>query len=164
MKIRRIFIMRRSMEQLRGDSKELTEKGEEGLKSSQEIQTDITDLKTGLDDLPPDLDEPIASAIQEAKQAGREQATNDVNEIKEQINQDMAKAEDIKNKTDANISENNAAGSSLEGMKSNRYSGGIDRVISEIEANNAVGENIKTNQDAKYQEIYDGIDAVLNEI
>lgn len=156
--------MRRSMEQLRGDSKELTEKGEEGLKSSQEIQTHITDLKTGLDDLPPDLDEPIASAIQEAKQAGRDQATNDVNEIKEQINQDMAKAEDIKNKTDANISENNAARPSLEGMKSNRYSGGIDRVISEIEANNAVGENIKANQDAKYQEIYDGIDAVLNEI
>ena len=110
------------------------------------------------------MDEPIASAIQEAKQAGRDQATNDVNEIKEQINQDMAKAEDIKNKTDANISENNAARSSLEGMKSNRYSGGIDRVISEIEANNAVGENIKANQDAKYQEIYDGIDAVLNEI
>lgn len=164
MKIRRILIMRKSMEQHGNASVETIAESKEKVKSAQEMRAEIDALKEGLTDVPADLDDSITSAIQATEQAGREQATNDVNEVQEEINQDVAKAESIKGEIDTKISENNTAKSTLESLKSNKYGGGIDRATSEIEANNAVGESIKSNLDAEYQAINSEIEAARNGI
>lgn len=167
MKNRRTFIMRNSMESLKTATKEKIAESRETLNTMQENGAEITTLGTGLDSISPDLDDSITSAIQEAKQAGKEQAIRDVTELQNQINQDMADVETLKGQVDTNISENNTAKSTLESLKSNKYGGGIDLATSEIEANNAVGEAIKSDADTNYQAI--GNDAqsvrdIINEI
>ena len=146
-----------SMETLKRDAEKKVSEGQEKVKTAQEMRAEIDALKVGLEGMPSGLDDEIASAIQAAEQAGRDQATSEVNEVENQANQDMAQAESIKGEVDAKISENNSAKAALESLKSNKFGGGIDSATSAIESNNAVGEDIKANVDAEFQ-------AILNEI
>lgn len=137
---------------------------QEKVKSAQEMRTEIEILKEGLQNMPSGLDDDIVASVQAAEQAGREQATNDIAEVQNQIDQDMAKAEAIKGNIDSQIDINNTAGESLKNLKSNRFGGGIDRAIDEIKSNNAVGETIKSNIDAAYQAIRSQMDDTQNGI
>lgn len=163
--MRRIFTMQaNSMEGIGQSGENTTKKSQEEVKSAQEMRTDIDILKEGLQNMPSGLDDDIVAAVQAAEQAGREQATRDITEVQNQINQDMAIAETIKSQVDAKISENKAAQASLESLKTNRYGGGIDQATNAIETNNALGENIKSNIDAEYQSIKNDMEAAINGI
>lgn len=153
-----------SMDSLSRDAENKIAEGQEKVKSAQEMRAEIDNLKSGLESMPSGLDDEIPSAIQAAEQAGRDQATSEVNEVQNQASQDLAQAESIKSEVEAKISENNSAKSALDSLKSNKYGGGIDSATSAIEANNAVGENIKSNVDSSFQSIMSDIESAASGI
>lgn len=153
-----------SMDSLSRDAENKIAEGQEKVKSAQEMRAEIDNLKSGLESMPSGLDDEIASAIQASEQAGRDQATSEVNEVQNQASQDLAQAESIKSEVEAKISENNSAKSALDSLKSNKYGGGIDSATSAIEANNAVGENIKSNVDSSFQSIMSDIESAASGI
>lgn len=143
-----------SMDTLKAGAEGTIKAGQDKLKSAQEMRNEIDILKSGFEGINKEgMDDSVVSVMEAAEQAGRDQATTEINEMQDQANEDLAQAESIKSEIDVKISENNAAKTTLDSLKSNKYGGGIDSATSAIEKNTAVGEDVKATVDKEFQSI-----------
>lgn len=146
-----------SMDSLKGTAQRTIEQGKEKVKAAQDIRTEIDALKQGLEGMPGGLDSDIVSAIDSAREQGRDMARSDMSGVESQANQDKSQADSVKSEVQTKIGENNTAKSKLDSLKSNRFGGGMDSASHTIEANTKVGENIINETESAFNSIMNDI-------
>ena len=120
-------------------TRELTD----GVDAITHIGDEFQEVKDQLADMPGGLDADLVEMIKEAEEAGRAEASADIEATKSSlVDQAKATADTIRSDVQTKISENNAAKGKLEGISSKYGKGAIDRAKTAITDNTKMGEDL----------------------
>ena len=133
-----------SMESLKQSGDRVKESMGEKVKAAQDVRQQIDELKRGLEGMPAGLDQEIVTAIESARDQGKQEALSDISTAEREANSARQEGNNVNREIDTKIGDNNAAISKLEAIKSTRYGRGADTAIGAARENTRRGEDIKS--------------------
>lgn len=133
-----------SMESLKQSGDRVKDTMVEKVKAAQDMRQQIDELKRGLEGMPGGLDQEIVSAIESAREQGKQEAVSDISSMERQADTARQEGNNVNREIDTKIGDNNTAIGKLEALRSTRYGRGADSAISAARDNTRRGEGIKS--------------------